>query len=554
MDPALEGPLIVLDTIPEAYVRLDNDFRFTFVNRAALSIFGKMPAELLGKKLWDVYPSSAGTPLELGCRRAMAERIVVTTQYGFASQAWYSVVVMPDSRGGICLKFSDVSEHKRMEDPLQKSEEEFYTVFRCCPYPLGVFDMGTHCILDVNEAFERQSGYRRDEVVGRTDEVWLAMDADPHVLEEGWRRLREEGGYCNLEMRYSKKSGEIATVLISAERITLKGNLCAITAGIDITDRRQAEQALQESQELYRTLFEVEPEAVALVDRESGQFLAANSAVSTLYGYTHEELLSMKAFDISAEADKTAQALMRPTFVPLRWHKKKDGTVFPVEVTICHFELKGRPVYLCIATPFNGQRQTAHSIAERKARNATWFRDELSDVLDDFGEGFQAFDREFRLTYMNRAAERILDCDAAELTGKPVWGEFPVNVSIEVERQLRDVMRSQKPKSSENFDVQRCRWFLINMYPFRDGVSVLFRDISEKKQWELQREQVIKELRHALGQVRTLHGLIPICAWCKKIRNDEGYWQQLEAYISEHTEADFSHGMCPDCFKTRVSG
>jgi PAS fold len=113
---------------------------------------------------------------------------------------------------------------------------------------------------------------------------------------------------------------------------------------------------------------------------------------------------------------------------------------------------------------------------------------------------------------MNRAAERILDCDAAELTGKPVWGEFPVNVSVEVERQLRDVLRSQKPKSSENFDVQRCRWFLINMYPFRDGVSVLFRDISEKKQWELQREQVIKELRHALGQVRTLHGLIPICA------------------------------------------
>ena len=117
MDPALEGPLIVLDTIPEAYVRLDNDFRFTFVNRAALSVLGKMPPELLGKKLWDVYPSSAGTPLDLGCRRAMAERIVVTTQHCFASQAWHSVVVMPDSRGGICVKFSDVSEHRLMEEP-----------------------------------------------------------------------------------------------------------------------------------------------------------------------------------------------------------------------------------------------------------------------------------------------------------------------------------------------------------------------------------------------------------------------------------------------------
>jgi PAS domain S-box-containing protein len=553
MDPALEGPLIVLDTVPEAYVRLDNDFRFTFVNRAALSLLGNMPAELLGKKLWDVCPSSTGTPLDLGCRRAMAERIVVTTQHCFASEAWHSVVVMPDSRGGICLKFSDVSDHKLMEASLQKSEEEFHKVFRYSPYPLCVVDMGTHRLLDVNEAALRQSGYRRDEVVGRnTDELWLDMNAAPDILEEAWRRIREEGSYRNLEGRVRRKSGEAATILFSAERIMFKGKPCAMTGFVDITDRRQAEEALQESQELYRTLFEVEPEAVALVDRESGQILAANAAVSTLYGYTHEELLSMKAFDISAEPDKTAQALARPAFVPLRWHKKKDGTIFRVEGTICHFELKGRPVYLCIITPLDRQHQMAHSIAERKARNATGFRDELSDVLDSFGEGFQAFDREFRLTYMNRAAERILDRDAAELTGKPVWGEFPATVSVEVERQLRHVMRRRKPESSENFDVQRCRWFLINMYPFRDGVSVLFRDISKKKQWELQREQVIKELRHALGQVRTLHGLIPICAWCKKIRNDEGYWQQLEAYISEHTEADFSHGMCPDCSKAQL--
>src|SRR5215472_537809 len=121
MDPALEGPLIVLDTVPEAYVRLDSDFRFTFVNRAAFALLGKMPAELLGKKLWDVYPSSAGTTLDLACRRAMAERIVVTTQHCFASQAWHSVVVMPDSRGGICVKFSDISEQKLMEEPIEMS-------------------------------------------------------------------------------------------------------------------------------------------------------------------------------------------------------------------------------------------------------------------------------------------------------------------------------------------------------------------------------------------------------------------------------------------------
>lgn len=61
------------------------------------------------------------------------------------------------------------------------------------------------------------------------------------------------------------------------------------------------------------------------------------------------------------------------------------------------------------------------------------------------------------------------------------------------------------------------------------------------------REQLISDLQHALGQVKTLRGLLPICAHCKKIRDDRGYWNQIEAYIRSHTDADFSHGICPDC-------
>jgi len=58
-----------------------------------------------------------------------------------------------------------------------------------------------------------------------------------------------------------------------------------------------------------------------------------------------------------------------------------------------------------------------------------------------------------------------------------------------------------------------------------------------------------KELQEALDKVSTLSGLIPICAYCKKIRDDSGYWHQVEAYIQEHSEADFTHGMCPECIK-----
>jgi response regulator RpfG family c-di-GMP phosphodiesterase len=64
---------------------------------------------------------------------------------------------------------------------------------------------------------------------------------------------------------------------------------------------------------------------------------------------------------------------------------------------------------------------------------------------------------------------------------------------------------------------------------------------------EKQQEELIKKLQDALAEIKTLKGFIPICAACKKIRDDDGYWDQLEAYISKHTDAIFSHGLCPEC-------
>jgi PAS domain-containing protein len=76
-----------------------------------------------------------------------------------------------------------------------------------------------------------------------------------------------------------------------------------------------------------------------------------------------------------------------------------------------------------------------------------------------------------------------------------------------------------------------------------------YRDITERKRAEAERERLITELQDALANIKTLRGLIPICASCKKIRDDRGYWNQLESYIAQHTEADFSHGICPDCIR-----
>ena len=82
-----------------------------------------------------------------------------------------------------------------------------------------------------------------------------------------------------------------------------------------------------------------------------------------------------------------------------------------------------------------------------------------------------------------------------------------------------------------------------------DQVLQRHRLAEEKKRADEARERLIKELQAALAEVKQLSGLLPICASCKKIRDDQGYWQAVEVYISHHSEAQFTHGICPDCMK-----
>ncbi|MBP7887226.1 MAG: PAS domain-containing protein, partial [Candidatus Marinimicrobia bacterium] len=81
------------------------------------------------------------------------------------------------------------------------------------------------------------------------------------------------------------------------------------------------------------------------------------------------------------------------------------------------------------------------------------------------------------------------------------------------------------------------------------GSLETLEDITESKRAEEQREKFIAELQEALDKIKTLKGLIPICACCKKIRDDQGYWNSVESYIKDHAEVEFTHGICPDCMK-----
>ena len=115
-------------------------------------------------------------------------------------------------------------------------------------------------------------------------------------------------------------------------------------------------------------------------------------------------------------------------------------------------------------------------------------------------------------------------------------GDFEAKVNIQSKDELGELA------SSFNSMIQNLKETTIS----RDLLS---DEIERRKQIEVEREKLIKELKEALAKVKTLSGFIPICANCKKIRDDKGYWTQVEEYVRDHSEAEFSHSICPECIK-----
>jgi hypothetical protein len=104
---------------------------------------------------------------------------------------------------------------------------------------------------------------------------------------------------------------------------------------------------------------------------------------------------------------------------------------------------------------------------------------------------------------------------------------------------------------AESLDKEILQAFSLSMLPWSLAFMILGALIGmfwgKIKQTDKEKSEAIKKLNKALKEVKILSGFLPICASCKKIRDDKGYWNQIEAYISEHSEAEFSHGICPDC-------
>lgn len=175
-------------------------------------------------------------------------------------------------------------------------------------------------------------------------------------------------------------------------------------------------------------------------------------------------------------------------------------------------------------------------------------------VLDAVEDWICIIDPEGRITRSNSDCLNLFGIPAEDAVGKTCCSLLHQTPSPLPGCPLLRMMASGK-RESEEMEVETGRWMLITVDPiFSAGGDILgavhiSRDITRRILIQNEREILVADLKKALNQIRTLSGLLPICASCKKIRDDKGYWNLLENYIETHSQASFSHGLCPECME-----
>jgi PAS domain S-box-containing protein len=252
---------------------------------------------------------------------------------------------------------------------VRASEEQYRAIFNASEDALVLWDSSLRRV-DVNPAYERMYGRSREEAVGDAYEGRsLPEEYSARRLELVRRSLA--GERCRLELDSVRKNGEHFLAEVTTIPFQHRGQPHVLAMIRDITERRRAEERLRQSEARYRLLFEMESDAIVLVDVETFQHLDVNRAAVELYGYSREELLALKSTDLSAEDHKTRTAMQAGgTFVrvPLRYHRKKDGTVFPVEITANFFELHGRKTMLAAIRDIAERKQAEEERARLEAQ------------------------------------------------------------------------------------------------------------------------------------------------------------------------------------------
>lgn len=207
---------------------------------------------------------------------------------------------------------------------------------------------------------------------------------------------------------------------------------------------------------------------------------------------------------------------------------------------------------------FAGAIETVHDITCRKEAEIALSQNDkfLNTILDTIQDGISVLDNDLNIMKVNKTMGQWYP-------NKKIIGEKCYNVYHGRKKRCK-ICPSIRALKTGTLEVDEIPLLMENgekgvlelfSFPMKDddgtiiGVVEYARDITERRRAEESRINLVTELHNALTEVKSLRGILPFCSYCKNIRDDKGFWEKVDVYIHEHSEADVSHGICPDCFK-----
>lgn len=471
----------VLDTfmenVPDRIYFKDLNGRFTRTNKAhALRVGLSDPADEIGKSDFDFFPEEqARVKYELEQEIIRTGQPISLEEESVSSDGrpgWVLTTKMPlrDERGRIIGTFGisrditalkqaqaalqqayaqverqvqertaqllqEIAERKQAEEALRESEARYRALIESQVDLISRYLPDT-TLTFVNDAYCRFFGKTREELIGHSFLFMIAPEFREQVRQETAELAQNPRPLAGEYLNYGPDGKECWIQWVVQCISDESGRVVELQAvGRDITERKRAEEALRESEARYRQLFELGSDAIFLIDNETGRILEANATASALYGYSREELLDKKHTDLSAEPDKTRQVtLAGSTWIPVRWHRRKDGTVFPVEITARHFTWYGRQVHIAAIRDITERKQIEEQV--RKLNEELEKRVvERTAQLEAANKELEAFS--YSVSHDLRAPLRAIDGFARILLE-----EYASQLSPEAARYLRIMFES----------------------------------------------------------------------------------------------------------------
>jgi PAS domain S-box-containing protein/putative nucleotidyltransferase with HDIG domain len=405
----------------------------------------------------------------------------------------------------------DITERKRAEEALRTSEAQLSNAMEIAKLGYWEYDVAED-IFTFNDHFyeifrttaEKVGGYKM------SSEQYAKQFIHPDDISVVGIEIRkaiettDQNFSRQLDHRIIYADGEIGYIAVRFFIVKDSHGRTVKTYGAnqDITERKKAEEALKQSEASYHDLFNLISDAVYVIDQESGRVLDVNEAACKMYGYTREEWLKMKNTDVSTEPAETQKATKKtPEAIPIRYHKKKDGSVFPLEMTLNTFDLKGRKTIIATARDITERKQMEEELRQTEER----FR----RVVETMKVGLGAIDENGVLTYVNEYLAKMLGYSMDEMIGRSTLDFYFDEESSKAQKEIF-AKRMTGMQDSTPYEVTWRKkdgekvYSILSPTPHFDadgrytGSFAIHTDITGRKQTEEALQRSYEQLRETL--------------------------------------------------------